>query len=63
MSDPIKNCIIDWPQAWHPAPAQTVVQNYTFVPSSPRLSDEDVERIAKRVVELLEEKRSCRAEP
>lgn len=51
----VQTCIVDWPLvAWPPvqqlAPAHT---HYHFTPAPPRLSDEDVERIAKRVAEML----------
>lgn len=51
-----KACIIDWPgMPWvTPANAPTY-QPFTFIPSTPALSDADVERIAKRVVDLLRE--------
>lgn len=34
-------------------PPAYVLSPYTFTPYEPRLSDEDVERIARRVAELL----------
>jgi hypothetical protein len=58
-----QNCIIDWPQnPWQPwgnptAPTVVPLQHthYHFTPltPTPTLSDADVERIAKRVAELL----------
>lgn len=66
-----QTCIVEWPpQPWQPtvtpfvpvAPAPYVAPaipqqhtHYHFTPLVPRLSDEDVERIAKRVAELLKE--------
>ena len=50
----------DWPTTVSPPPkppAPPQHMHYHFTPSpAPRLSDEDVERIAKRVAELLKER-------
>lgn len=60
---PVECCIVDWPQQWWPVMQQTVSVptrlHYHFTPDAERqrLSDEAVERIARRVVELLEEKK------
>ncbi len=58
------SCIIDWPPAgplpaFMPAAAPAVLPAHTHYHFAPpqRLSDEDVERIAKRVAELLREPR------
>lgn len=57
----IKACNIDWPPPWQPWITPTVaphspliaapVAHYQFTPAT--LSDEDVDRIARRVVELI----------
>ena len=57
----VQSCIIEFPTTWAPAPQPVQHTHYHFTPAppvAPRLSDDDVERIAKRVAELLKDERS-----
>lgn len=51
-----QNCIVDWPQ-FDPMQVPTLepatASPHTHYHFGPKLSDDDVERIAKRVVELM----------
>lgn len=55
----VKACNFDWPPGrWvtpENAPYVAPHQPFQFTPTQPALSDADVERIARRVVELLRE--------
>lgn len=63
------SCIIEWPYGWYGWPTQTVPGTYV-APAQPdqhthyhfaqRLSDEDVDRIARRVAELLKPERKAK---
>lgn len=56
-----QSCIVEIPGLWPPVQPQPFQQHthYHFTPTHeaavPRLSDEDVERIARRVAELLKD--------
>lgn len=54
-------CQCQWNRPQPVAPMVPVYQPVTFTPLPQRLSDEDVERIAKRLAELLRE--PAKAEP
>lgn len=56
----VQACIVDWPQYWPsyplptvPAAAYTPPEQHTHYHFAQPLSDADVERIARRVAELL----------
>jgi hypothetical protein len=58
----VQSCIVDWPQwsewdAWRVQPYQSLPITFIQAPEPLRLSDEDVDRIARRVVEFLEQSR------